>query len=71
MAVNKPVGDNARKGAVNKRSQTKTERRDRLGQAQQGVRRVHGAEAAAKKRGRGQKIQGRTAGEGRTLTEVF
>jgi hypothetical protein len=24
MAVNKPVGDNARKGAVKKRSQTKT-----------------------------------------------
>jgi hypothetical protein len=24
MAVNKPIGDNARKGAVKKRSQTKT-----------------------------------------------
>jgi hypothetical protein len=28
MAVNKPVGDNARKGAVKKRSQVKTKRVD-------------------------------------------
>jgi hypothetical protein len=33
MAVNKPVGDNALKGAVKKRSQLKTRRRDHLDQA--------------------------------------
>jgi hypothetical protein len=36
MAVNKPTGDNARKGAVKKRSQTQGDdwRRERLGQAE-------------------------------------
>jgi hypothetical protein len=46
MAVNKPVGDNARKGAVKKRSQLKT----KLGGAtawtkrKQAVWRVHGGQ---------------------------
>jgi hypothetical protein len=59
MAVNKPTGDNARKGAVKKRTKTT------LGGAsawtsQQGVRRVHRAKAAAKEDEGGQKIQGRS-----------
>ena len=37
MAVNKPVGDRARKGAVKKRTQLKS-KRDRLDQAQQDLR---------------------------------
>ena len=46
MAVNKPTGDNARKGAVRKRSQleTKVMGEEALDQAQQGVRSVHGPE---------------------------
>jgi hypothetical protein len=50
MAVNKPVGDNARKGAVKKRSHEQARRRDRLDQAQQKGRWVHGGEKPAKKK---------------------
>jgi hypothetical protein len=63
MAVNKPVGDNARKGAVKKRSQVKT----KLGgvdEAQQKGRRVHGGEKASQEEKGGQEVQGRTAREG-------
>lgn len=44
MAVNKPAGDKARKGAVKKRTQLKTRLGggDRLDQAQQDLRQVHG-----------------------------
>ena len=54
MAVNRPVGDSARKGAVKKRSQAKT----KLGgaQAQQEVRGVHGGKEAGEKDQGGQKI---------------
>jgi hypothetical protein len=46
MAVNKPTGDNARKGAVRKRSQLKTKIQGEgaLDQAQQEKRPVHGPE---------------------------
>jgi hypothetical protein len=46
MATNKPVGDNARKGAVKKRSQltTKTMGKKDLHQEEQSRRTVHGAE---------------------------
>jgi hypothetical protein len=46
MATNKPVGDNARKGAVKKRSQlaTKTMGEKDVHEAQQGGRSIHGAE---------------------------
>ena len=46
MAVDKPVGDNARKGAVKKRTQRKGKLmgQDGLDQAQQGERPVHGRE---------------------------
>jgi hypothetical protein len=45
MAINKPIGDNTRKGAVRKRSQLKVKVKgdDRLDQAGQGHWRVHGA----------------------------
>lgn len=48
MAVNKPTGDNARKGAVKKRSQTKDHdrRRQWLYQAGPIERRVHGGQEA-------------------------
>jgi hypothetical protein len=48
MAVNKPVGDNARKGAVKKRTQLKTRlgRGDGLDQAQQDIRRIQGGKKA-------------------------
>jgi hypothetical protein len=47
MATNNPTGDNARKGAVRKRSQLKAEGGGRgpLDQAGQGNRRVHGPAA--------------------------
>jgi hypothetical protein len=45
MAVNKPVGDNARKGAVKKRSQLKGKlMQNRMDEAQQEGRSVHGRE---------------------------
>jgi hypothetical protein len=46
MATNKPVGDNARKGAVKKRSQltTKTMGKKTFTQEKQSRRTVHGAE---------------------------
>jgi hypothetical protein len=46
MAVNKPVGDNARKGPVKKRSQLKPRRRQRMDQVQHGIRRVCGGKKA-------------------------
>jgi hypothetical protein len=60
-AVNKPVGDNARKGAVKKRSQVKTKarRRDGMDQAWQEVGRVHGSKEAGEKDQGCQKIQRR------------
>ncbi|WP_246801323.1 hypothetical protein [Bradyrhizobium genosp. L] len=60
MAVNKPIGDNARKGAV-KSDHKKNETRGsvRLDQAQQVVWRVHGAKASAQGQAGRQKIQGR------------
>jgi hypothetical protein len=63
MAVNKPVGDNARKGAVKKRSQVKT----KLGgvdEAQQKGRRVHGGEKAGQEEKGGQESS-RACGERR------
>jgi hypothetical protein len=58
MAVNKPVGDNARKDAEEAHpAQDKARRRDGLDQAQQDLRRVHGGEKA-------RQVQGRAAGEG-------
>jgi hypothetical protein len=64
MAVNKPTGDNARKGAVKKRTQLKT----KLGGAMtwtrsQDVRRVHGAQVGYQEDEGRQEIQGRSAGE--------
>lgn len=57
MAVNKPVGDNARKGAVKKRSQTKTTiagasgwtKRDRSSGEFMAVKKPKTAKKAAKK----------------------
>jgi hypothetical protein len=46
MAVNKPVGDKARKGPVKKRSQLKPRRRQRMDQVQHGIRRVCGGKKA-------------------------
>ena len=50
MAVNKPVGDRARKGAVRKRAQLKGKLRgkDRLDEAQQEERQVYGREEERK-----------------------
>jgi len=56
MAVNKPTGDNARKGAVKKRSQTKTTLAGASAWTKRG--RVHGPQTAFKEKG-GQEIQGR------------
>ena len=60
MAVNKPKGDNARKGAVKKRSQAKTTLggASALDEAQQKLGRVHGPETARQKEDRSE-IQGR------------
>jgi hypothetical protein len=60
MAVNKPTGDNARKGAVKKRSQlaTKTMGKKTLDQAGQDNWRIHGSEEGAGK----EKVQGRAQG---------
>jgi hypothetical protein len=61
MAVNKPVGDNARKGAVEKRSQlqTKTMGKKTWTKRSKTTRRVHGSEESA-----GQKeVQGRESRE--------
>jgi hypothetical protein len=65
MAVNKPVGDNARKGAVKERTQRKTSLSgvDGLDQAQQDIRGVHGGEKTSGEEKGGQEIQGRAAGE--------
>ena len=57
MAVNKPIGDNARKGAVKKRSQTKTTigeasgwtKRDRSSGEFMAVKKPRKAKKAAKK----------------------
>jgi hypothetical protein len=60
MAVNKPVGDNARKGAIKKRTQLKTKLGGvfRLDQAQQNMRGIHrGEEAKGKEKG-GQEVKG-------------
>jgi len=63
MAVNKPTGDSARKGAVKKRSQTKAT----LGgasaftKARQGVRRIHGRQEAREGQEGRKEIQGRAA----------
>ena len=70
MAVNKPTGDNARKGAVKKRTQLKT----KLGGAMtwtrsQDVRRVHGAQVGYQEDEGRQEIQGRSAGE--VMGKVF
>jgi hypothetical protein len=56
MAVNKPIGDNARKGAVKKRTQLKnplktSTKRNKKGEP------VHGGEKDC------QEVQGRSAGE--------
>ena len=48
MAVNKPTGDNARKGAVKKRSQLEPADED-IDQAQQGGRPVHGCQEKREK----------------------
>jgi hypothetical protein len=56
MAVNKPVGDNARKGAVNKRTQRKSKVMGKPAwTTRQEIRRVHGGEEER------EKIQGRPA----------
>ncbi|MDI3564600.1 hypothetical protein [Bradyrhizobium sp. Arg816] len=59
MAVNKPTGDNARKGAVKKRSQIDNRRRYRRYQTRQDVRRVHGCEEAENSEESRDKIQRR------------
>ncbi len=56
MTVNKPVGDNARKGAVKKGTQLKNPDQD-CNQAQQGGGPVHGRQEVR------EKIQGRAPGE--------
>ena len=62
MAINKPVGDNARKGAVRKQSgQDEARRRHGVDQAQQSVRRIYGREEAAQEENRRQEVQGRAA----------
>jgi hypothetical protein len=58
MAVNKPVGDNARKGAVKKRSQLQTT----LGGATAWTKRSKNSGAPRQENG-GQKIQGRSPRE--------
>jgi hypothetical protein len=66
MAVNKPVGDNARKGAVKKRTQIKTT----LGGATAWTKRnkkvgkFHGGGKAGREENRRQEIQGRATREG-------
>jgi hypothetical protein len=65
MAVNKPVGDNARKGAVKKRTRLKNRlarRGDGLDQAQQDIRGIHGGKKSRQRRKRPPKVQGRPAG---------
>ena len=58
MAVNKPVGDNARKGAVRKRTQRKGALMgDCLDETQQGVGAVHGREEGQ------EEVQGGPSGE--------
>ena len=44
LILNKPKGDNARKGAVRKRSQLKGKLQNRLGEARQDQRQVYGRE---------------------------
>jgi hypothetical protein len=65
MAVNKPAGDNARKGAVKKRSQLKTTLggRDCVDQAQQKGRWIHGRQKARQEEKGSEEIQRRQAGE--------
>ena len=55
MAVNKPVGDNARRGAVKRRSQMKTKLGGAMDEERSRLRRVHGGEKAGRKEGGGQK----------------
>ena len=63
MAVNKPVGDKARKGAVKKRTQLKSKLggATRLDQAQQDLWRVHRREETRRRQKSRQEIQGRAA----------
>jgi hypothetical protein len=64
MAVNKPVGDNARKGAVKKRTQlNEARRRHRMDQAQQNIGRVHGGKKARSEEKDRQKVQGCSPGK--------
>ena len=58
MAVNKPLGDNARKGAVRKRSQleTKVMGEKHWSKRSKDIRSVHGSEGEGA-------VQGRSAGE--------
>jgi hypothetical protein len=60
MAVNKPVGENFRKGAVKKR---KFGRVTALGQAKQGIRGIHGGRKGRREEDSPKDIQGRAAGE--------
>jgi hypothetical protein len=59
MAVNKPVGDRARKGAMRKRTQLtgKVQAKSAWTKAQQGERQVYGCEEVQKE------VQGRAARE--------
>jgi hypothetical protein len=57
MAGSNPAGDNARKGAVKKRTQDGGDGQAGLDQARQDIRRVHGGEKERRE------IQGRSAGK--------
>jgi hypothetical protein len=76
MAVNKPTGDNARRGAVKKRrSQKQSSAAHRVDQTQQETRSIHGCEKAGEKDQGRQKVQGGGGGEkdgaGRTIARAI
>jgi hypothetical protein len=63
MAVKKPVGDNARKGAVKKRTQLKTTCGVTAWTKRSKTSGIHGGEKARREEKGRQKVQGGAAGE--------
>jgi hypothetical protein len=65
VATNKPTGDNARKGAVKKRTQVKTKLAGASAWTKRGKKSgVHGCEETGEKDQSCEKVQGRAKGEG-------
>jgi hypothetical protein len=62
MAVNKPVGDNARKGVVRKAHSAQEQDRRSLDQAQQAERGIYGREKEP------EEVQGRSSREGGVIS---